>query len=254
MKTDILALQDENQRLARDLQGAHAYIRQAEDNLSVMHERYTETARTCRYYYECNEIANLTLVASDTTIRELHSSNPMPPRPVTATKGCQISLVEPTNVKPGPQTGATVIITPQQQHIYEGAVRNVKRLAITQAGHDKECQDARELGRQDMSQALATATAAYTLLQGDASRAQTALVSLTDEKAALLRQTNAQGRELAHASTAGKLLADHHINSYGQVVGEMASLAALGVTAEDYPPARSYEHFLAIAKAKDPSV
>ena len=249
-----LALQHECQGLAHDLQGAHAYIRQAEDNLAIMNERYNETAKTCRYYYECNEIANLTLVASDQTIRELQSTNPTPPRSVTATKGCQISMVDSTNVTPGPHAGATVMITTYQQQIYEGAVKNVKRLAVTQAGHDKECQDARDRGRQDMSRALATATAAYTTLQGEAARAQTALVSLTAERTTLLRQTHAQGRELAHATTAGRLLADHHTNSYGQVVGEMASLAALGVTAEDYPPARSYEHFLAIAKEQDPSV
>ena len=105
-----------------------------------------------------------------------------------------------------------------------------------------------------MARALATATAAHTALQEEAAHAKTALVSLTAEHSTLLRQAHAQGRELAHATTAGRLLADHHTNSYGQVVGEMASLAALGVTAEDYPPARTFDHFLAIAKEEDPSV
>ena len=105
-----------------------------------------------------------------------------------------------------------------------------------------------------MAQALATTTAAHEALQEEATRAKAALASLAAEHTTLQRQTDAQRRELAHATTAGRLLADYHTDSYGQVVGEMASLAALGVTAEDYPPAKTFNDFLAKAKEEDPSV
>ena len=67
---------------------------------------------------------------------------------------------------------------------------------------------------------------------------------MTAERAALQQERQDHQRELAHATTAGRLLADYHANSYGQVVGKMSTLTALGVTAEDYPPAKTYDEFL----------
>ena len=143
---------------------------------------------------------------------------------------CQTSTVEPpiaigpSAPIPGPQAGATVNITALQHHVYKGAVKNVNRLAVAQSKHDQECLDARASGRQEMAQVLAATTAARDALHEEAARARTALASMTAEHVALQQRTNDQQRELAHATTAGRLLADYHADIYGQVVGEMTTL------------------------------
>ena len=109
-----------------------------------------------------------------------------------------------------------------------------------------------------MTQALAETTAERDALQQEAVREREALASMTAERDALqqdsIREREGHQRELARATTAGRLLADYHAESYGQVVGEMATLEGLRVTAEDYPPAKTYDEFMAMARDKDPSV
>ena len=230
--------------------------------MEITRERCIETATTCRYYYDCNAIAQLTLVEADRTINDLQHRGPAPPTPprlITST-ACQTSTVEtqvaigPNAPIPGPPTGATVNITALQHHVYKGALRNVNRLAVAQSKHHQECVDARASGHQEMAQALAATTAERDALREEAARARTALDSMTAERAALQQGAEDHKRELAHATTAGRLLADYHADIYGQVVGEMTTLTVLGVTAEAYPPAKTFDEFLAIAKDKDPSV
>ena len=69
-----------------------------------------------------------------------------------------------------------------------------------------------------------------------------------------IREREEHQRELARATMAGRLVSDYHAESYGQVVGEMVTLEELGVEAEEYPPVKTYDKFVAIANAKDPSV
>ena len=81
---------------------------------------------------------------------------------------------------------------------------------------------------------------------------------MTAERDALRQQQILEGethaKELACAAIAGKLFSDYHAASYGQVVAEMVTLEDMGIKAEEYPPAQTYEAFVAIAHAKDPSV
>ena len=219
--------------------------------------RCMETANTCRYWHDCSQIAQLTLVEADRTIRALQQRGPAPPTPprlVTST-ACQTSTVEPQvaigpNAPiPGPPTGAMVNITALEHHVYKGAVRNCNRLAVAQSKHNQECLEARA-----SAQALAATTAERDALQEEAARAKAALDSMTAERAALQQGRQDHQREPAHATTTGRLLADYHADIYGQVVGEMTTLTVLRVTAGDYPPAKIYEEFLAEAKDKDPSV
>ena len=127
-------------------------------------------------------------------------------------------------------------------------------MLTAQSKHKQDCLEAKASGRQEMAQALAVTTAERDALQQEAVRAREALANMTAERAAVQQEREGHQRELARATTAGRLLADYHADSYGQVVGEMTTLVALGVTAEDYPPAKTYEEFLAMAKDKDPSV
>ena len=47
------------------------------------------------------------------------------------------------------------------------------------------------------------------------------------------------------------MFSEYHTTNYGRVVAEMVSIEDLGVRAEDYPEAETYETFVARARASD---
>ena len=69
-----------------------------------------------------------------------------------------------------------------------------------------------------------------------------------------LRETTEErhAKELGRAARAGRLFSEYHTASYGQVVAEMVSIEELGVRAEDFSEAATYESFVAKAREEDP--
>ena len=62
---------------------------------------------------------------------------------------------------------------------------------------------------------------------------------------------NKYEKELACAARAGRMFSDYHATNYGRVVAEMVSIEDLGVRAEEYPAAETYETFVARARADE---
>ena len=121
--------------------------------------------------------------------------------------------------------------------MFKGAVNNVRRLIKAQAKSKQELLEAKAGGSQELIQALASMTAERDTLRQER-----------------ILEGEAHAKELARATMAGKLFADYHADSYGQVVAEMVDLEDMGGEAEEYPPVKTYKAFVAIANAKDPSV
>ena len=176
-------------------------------------------------------------------LQERAPAPPSPPRPVVS-MACQTSIkVEPEdavgpNVKiPEPTTASTVTITTREHFVFKGAVKNVQHLINAQAQTKQELLEAKAGGSQEVVQALAKMTAERDTMRQD-----------------IIRERENHQKELAHATLAGRLLADYHAESYGQVTAEMVGLEGMGVEAEEYPPVKTYEEFVAIANTKDPSV